>query len=107
MFRKIASKILGTTVVITVIVMWLCVSVYWGSLWKYNRYTDKLTVKTSFSRDLISQTTLNYFATYSSELLAAADVAHDVVEEGVWASIVINAGVSNALLSSRENGNSS
>lgn len=31
MFRKIASKILGTTVVITVIVMWLCVSVYWGS----------------------------------------------------------------------------
>lgn len=87
-------------------------------VWKYNRYTDKLTVKvidrdggetgqTSFSRDLISQTTLNYFATYSSELLAAADVAHDVVEEGVWASIVINAGVSNALLSSRENGNSS
>lgn len=43
MFRKIASKILGTTVVITVIVMWLCVSV--SVVWKYNRYTDKLTVK--------------------------------------------------------------
>ncbi|OXM77023.1 endoplasmic reticulum protein [Cryptococcus neoformans Bt63] len=117
MFRKIAFKILGATIVITIIVMWLCLPFYWGSLWKSNKYTDKLTVRVidrdggeigqTFSQGLLSQTNLNYFATDPSELPTAADVAHDVVEEGVWASIVINAGVSDALLSARENGNSS
>ncbi|KIR35936.1 endoplasmic reticulum protein [Cryptococcus deuterogattii MMRL2647] len=54
MFRRIAFKILGGTIVITIVVMWLCLPFYWGS-----------------------------------------------------SSIVINAGVSDALLSARENGNSS
>ncbi|OWZ39720.1 endoplasmic reticulum protein [Cryptococcus neoformans c45] len=97
--------------------MWLCVPAYWGSLWKFNKYTDKLTVRVidrddaeigqTFSRGLLSQINLNFFATDSSELPTAAEVAHDVVEEGVWASMpfyllgemVTLAGV--ALLSSR------
>ncbi|AAW45796.1 hypothetical protein CNBJ2900 [Cryptococcus deneoformans B-3501A] len=117
MFRKIAFKILGGTIVITTIIMWLCLPFYWGSLWKSNRYTDKLTVRIidrdggeigqTFSQGLLSQTNLNYFVTDPSEFPTADDVAHDVVEEGVWASIVINAGVSDALVSARENGNSS
>lgn len=86
-------------------------------MWKSNRYTNKLTVRVidrdggeigqTFSQNLLSQTNLNYFATDPSEFPTAADVAHDIVEEGAWASIVINAGVSDALLSARENGNSS
>ncbi|ADV22219.1 endoplasmic reticulum protein [Cryptococcus gattii Ru294] len=117
MFRKIAFKILAGTIVITIVVMWLCLPFYWGSLWKSNRYTNKLTVRVidrdggeigqTFSQGLLSQTNLNYFATDPSEFPTAADVAHDIVEEGAWASIVINAGVSDALLSARENGNSS
>lgn len=31
MFRKIAFKILGATIVITIVVMWLCLPFYWGS----------------------------------------------------------------------------
>lgn len=31
MFRKIAFKILGGTIVITIVVMWLCLPFYWGS----------------------------------------------------------------------------
>lgn len=105
------------TTVITVIVMWLSVPAYWGSLWRFNKYTDKLTVRVidrddaeigqTFSRGLLSQINLNFFATDSSELPTAAEVAHYVVEEGVWASMpfyllgemVTLAGV--ALLSSR------
>ncbi|OXC69619.1 hypothetical protein AYX13_01788 [Cryptococcus neoformans] len=41
----------------------------------------------TFSRGLLSQINLNFFATDSSELPTAAEVAHDVVEEGVWASM--------------------
>ena len=60
MFRKIVFKILGGTVFITIIVMWLCLPLYWGSrgfllssvmirqlmpVWKSNHFTNKLTVR--------------------------------------------------------------
>ncbi|OXG97694.1 hypothetical protein C370_07267 [Cryptococcus neoformans A1-35-8] len=112
--RKIAFKILGGTVVITVIVIWLCLPVYWGSLWKANKYTDKLTVRivnrdsgtvgTTVTSTLLNLTNLNYFTTPASEFVTDEDVANDVIEEGVWAAIVINEGVSDRLVSARQNG---
>ncbi|WVQ76068.1 hypothetical protein IAR50_005705 [Cryptococcus sp. DSM 104548] len=115
--RKIAFKILGGTLVITTIVVWLCLPLYWGSLWKSNKYTDKLTVRiinrdsgaigSNITNTLLSHTNLNYFTTPASDFATNDDVGHDVVEEGVWAAIVINEGVSDGLASARENGLSS
>ncbi|WVQ83351.1 hypothetical protein IAT38_005490 [Cryptococcus sp. DSM 104549] len=114
MFRKIAFKILIGTCVITTVVMWLCLPVYWGSLWKSNRYTDKLTVRvidrdggeigSTISQFLLSQTNLRYFTTPSADFPDVASIEHDVVNEGVWASVVINSGASDALTSARQNG---
>ncbi|ODN82224.1 hypothetical protein L202_02510 [Cryptococcus amylolentus CBS 6039] len=113
-FRGIAFKILGMTVVITTLVVWLCLPVYWGSLWKANKYTDKLTVRiinrdsgtvgSNITDTLLAQKNLRYFETSASEFPTNDLVANDVVEEGVWAAIVISEGVSDGLVSARENG---
>ncbi|WVQ76067.1 hypothetical protein IAR50_005704 [Cryptococcus sp. DSM 104548] len=113
-FRKITFKILGMTVLITTIVAWLCLPVYWGSLWKSNKYTDKLTVRiinrdsgpigSTITSSLLTQTNLKYFTSPASDFPTNDNVAHDVVEEGVWGAIVINAGVSEGLVAARENG---
>ncbi|ODN94361.1 hypothetical protein L198_05220 [Cryptococcus wingfieldii CBS 7118] len=102
------------TVIIATIVIWLCLPVYWGSLWKANKYTDKLTVLivncdsgtvgNTVTSTLLNLTNLNYFTTPASEFATNEDVANDVIEEGVWAAIVINEGVSDRLVSARQNG---
>ncbi|WVQ98009.1 hypothetical protein IAU59_005129 [Kwoniella sp. CBS 9459] len=114
MFRNLAFKILGGTVFITIIVMWLCLPVYWGSLWKANKYTDKLTVRVidrdggeigqTVSQGLLQQTNLRYFATSPSEFPDELAIEKDVVNEGVWATVVINTGASNNLVTARQNG---
>ncbi|WVF69967.1 hypothetical protein IAT40_004752 [Kwoniella sp. CBS 6097] len=117
MFRQLAFKILGGTVVITIIVMWLCLPLYWGSLWKANKYTDKLTVRVidrdggqigqTVSQGLLQQTNLRYFETSPSELPDEIAIEDDIVNEGVWATIVINSGASNNLVTARQNGDAS
>ncbi|ORY30405.1 hypothetical protein BCR39DRAFT_564917 [Naematelia encephala] len=116
-FRKIVIKILGMVTVLSVIVMWLCLPLYWGSLWKADKYTNKLTVRVidrdgstlgaSISQGLLAQTNLKYFTTSPSEFPTSDDVAHDIVQEGAWASIVISAGATAALQTARQIGNAS
>ncbi|WVN89462.1 uncharacterized protein L203_104685 [Cryptococcus depauperatus CBS 7841] len=116
-FRKIAFKILISTVVITIIVVWLCLPLYWGSLWKSNRYTDKLTARIidrdggqvgqTITQGLLSHKNLRYFITSPSEFPTSADVEHDIVQEGAWGAIVINSGISDGLLRARQNGDAS
>ncbi|WVR09756.1 hypothetical protein IAU60_006832 [Kwoniella sp. DSM 27419] len=115
--RAVALKILVGTLVITTIVMWLCLPVYWGSLWKANKYTDKLTVRIidrdggevgqTVSQALLAEKNLRYFSTPSSNFPDQASVEHDVVNEGVWAAIVINSGATSALESARQLGSQS
>ncbi|WWC86960.1 uncharacterized protein L201_001841 [Kwoniella dendrophila CBS 6074] len=116
MFRGIALKILMGTLVITIVVMWLTLPFYWGSLWKSNKYTDKLTVRIidrdggeigqTVTQALLSEKNLRYFITSPSEFPDVALVEHDIVQEGAWASIVINPGASNALAQARSAGDS-
>ncbi|TYJ52218.1 hypothetical protein B9479_007177 [Cryptococcus floricola] len=111
-FRGIAFKILGMTVVITTLVVWLCLPVYW--VWKANRYTDKLTVRiinrdsgtvgSTITDTLLTHTNLRYFSSPASDFSTNDLVADNVVEEGVWAAIVIGEGVSDGLVAARENG---
>ncbi|WWC59308.1 uncharacterized protein I303_101859 [Kwoniella dejecticola CBS 10117] len=117
MFRKLAMKMLVGTVVVTVLVMWMTLPFYWGSLWKSNKYTDKLTVRiidrdggeigSAVSSALLQQKNLRYFTTSPSELPDIAAVENDIVQEGAWASIVINAGATETLNQARLIGNSS
>ncbi|TXT08647.1 hypothetical protein VHUM_02775 [Vanrija humicola] len=100
--------------------MWLCLPFYWGSLWKSDRYTDKLTVRVidrdggvigqTVSEYLVSDlnsTKLRYFRTSPDELPTFEAVEHDVVQEGVWATVVINAGASASLTAARIAGDAS
>ncbi|CAD6581289.1 MAG: hypothetical protein TREMPRED_002975 [Tremellales sp. Tagirdzhanova-0007] len=116
-FRKILFKILLSTMVLLIVLMWTCFTLYWGSLWKSNKYTNKLTVRiidrdgagigSYVSQGLLSETNLRYFVTSPNELPTQADVEHDLVEEGAWAAVIIMAGATNALNHARSVGNAS
>ncbi|WVW78515.1 hypothetical protein I302_100470 [Kwoniella bestiolae CBS 10118] len=115
MFRKLAFKMLIGTVVITVLLMWMCLPFYWGSLWKSNKYTDKLTVRIidrdggeigqTVTQGLLAQTNLRYFVTSPSELPDIPSIEDDIVNEGAWAAIVINTDATTNLNQARLNGN--
>ncbi|WWD00523.1 hypothetical protein V866_007440 [Kwoniella sp. B9012] len=117
MFRKLAFKMIIGTVVITILVMWMTLPFYWGSLWKSNRYTDKLTVRIidrdggeigqTVTQGLLAQTNLRYFVTSPSEFPDIPSIEDDIVNEGAWASIVINTGATTNLNQARLNGNAS
>ncbi|OCF76878.1 endoplasmic reticulum protein [Kwoniella mangroviensis CBS 8886] len=117
MFRKLAFKMIIGTVVITVLVMWMTLPFYWGSLWKSNRYTDKLTVRIidrdggeigqTVTQGLLAQTNLRYFITSPSEFPDIPSIEDDIVNQGAWASIVINTGATTNLNQARSNGNAS
>ncbi|WRT64817.1 uncharacterized protein IL334_001753 [Kwoniella shivajii] len=114
--RGVAMKILGGTLFITIIVMWLTLPFYWGSLWKANHYTDKLTVRvidqdggaigSTVSQFLLAQKNLRYFVTSPSEFPTVTSLEDDIVNEGAWAAIVIEAGASTALAQARSIGDS-
>lgn len=116
-FRKIVTKILGSTMLLAILLMWICLPVYWGSLWKSDRYTNKLTVRVidrdggvigSFvSQGLLSQTDLRYFVTSPNEFPTDVDVENDLVQEGAWAAVIIEPGATDALNLARSVGNSS
>lgn len=115
--RKVTFKILGGTVFITMIVMWCCLPLYWGSLWKSNTFTHHLTVRVidrdggaigqAVTEGLLRYRTLNFFTSPAADFPTDADVAHDVVQEGVWAAIVISQGSTALLEQARSTGNSS
>ena len=48
---------------------------------------------------------LGYFQSPASQFPTNDDVAYDVVEEGTWAAVVINAGATEALATARSIGN--
>lgn len=55
----------------------------------------------------LAQTNLRYFTTSPTEFPTDSDVAHDLVEEGAWAAIVIREGATAALQLARSVGNAS
>ncbi|KLT42363.1 hypothetical protein CC85DRAFT_285597 [Cutaneotrichosporon oleaginosum] len=119
-FRALVVKILGMMVVLTTVIMWLAAPFYWGSLWKANHYTDKLTVRvidrdggdvgagvTSFLLSQRKKGGLGYFVTSPSEFPTDAELYHDIVQEGAWGAVVINAGATDNLARARASANAS
>ncbi|GFZ51748.1 hypothetical protein JCM24511_09516, partial [Saitozyma sp. JCM 24511] len=116
-FRKLAFMILGKAAVISILVMWSCLPFYWGSVWKADRYTNKLTVRVidrdggavgqSVTSGMLAQTKLRYFQSSVTVFPSDAVVAKDIVEEGAWAAIVIQPNVTAKLIAARQSGNAS
>jgi hypothetical protein len=86
-------------------------------VWKSNHYTNKLTVRvidldgaaigSAVSEFLLARKELGYFSTPADKFPDMAAIETDVVEEGAWATMVINAGATAALSAARAIGNSS
>ncbi|CCO31528.1 Nitrosoguanidine resistance protein SNG1 OS=Saccharomyces cerevisiae (strain ATCC 204508 / S288c) GN=SNG1 PE=1 SV=1 [Rhizoctonia solani AG-1 IB] len=118
--RKIYTKIILGTLVLTVIIMWICLPVYWGSLARSNTHAPSLKAWV-MDRDggEIGQTVVQgLLATTKSgtkQHLGWIQVPGDhvnnvgdaVVDEQAWGAVVINPGASAALAAARATGNSS
>lgn len=108
--RKAAFKILGGGAGISIIIMWLALPLYWGSLWLSNDFTQNLNVMivdldggfigSGVSSALLSSQQLGYYVSTSDPIDA-------ILHEEAWAAVVINAGATAALQTARTSGNSS
>lgn len=105
------------------------------SVWKSNKYTDKLTVRvidrdqSTIGRGVVdylvspskfplnknpfkpntdfqlSQKNLGYFPTSPESLPTTQSIEHDIVQEGAWATVEIIQGATSLLEVARANGN--
>lgn len=119
--RKIVYKIYAGTCIITILVMWICAPVYWGSLWKADKYVNRLAVRvidrdggaigSELANSLLAldgpQDTPHYFYTSRDEFPTMDAIYHDIVQEGAWASVVVMEGATNNLSRARETADSS
>ncbi|KIO25240.1 hypothetical protein M407DRAFT_75982, partial [Tulasnella calospora MUT 4182] len=130
--RKIYFNILGMTVVLLVVAMWIFFSIYWGSLGETSQHVPNLKGYVinrdgidSAGEGLLGQAIvaafeansrgegvpekqhLTWTAVDSSYLPSNEDVAYAVVEEEVWAAVVVNSDATSLLTSARSSGNSS
>ncbi|KAG9043519.1 hypothetical protein FS837_009467 [Tulasnella sp. UAMH 9824] len=128
--RKIYFKILGMTVALLVVAMWLFFSIYWGSLGETAQHVPKLkgyvinrdgtagegllgqAIVAAFEANSRGEGVpenqhLTWAVVDSSYLPSNEDVAHAVVEEEVWAAVVVNSEATSLLNSARSSGNSS
>ncbi|CAE6452389.1 unnamed protein product [Rhizoctonia solani] len=118
--RKIYTKILLGTLALTIIIMWICLPVYWGSLARTNTHAPSLKMWV-MDRDggEIGQTVVQgLLATTQSgtkQHLGWIQVPGDhvdnvgdaIVDEQAWGAVVINSGASTRLAAARASGNSS
>ncbi|KAG8926597.1 hypothetical protein FRC01_008640, partial [Tulasnella sp. 417] len=126
--RAIYLKILGMTVVLLICAMWICFSVYWGSLGETTQHVPNLkglVINRDGADGVLGQAILAAFEANSrgegvapnahltwvvtdpSSLPTSDDVAHAVVEEHAWAAVVVNSAATSLLTSARASGNSS
>ncbi|KAG8950619.1 hypothetical protein FRC04_007243 [Tulasnella sp. 424] len=128
--RKIYFKILGMTVAFIVVAMWLFFSIYWGSLGETAEHVPNLKAyvvnrdgsggegllgqaivaafeANSRGEGVAAKQHLTWTVVDSSYLPSNEDVAHAVVEEEVWAAVVVNSDATSLLTSARSSGNSS
>lgn len=114
-FRKIVFKILLSGTMLTIIIMWLALPMYWGSLWLSNVYTNNLGVRivdydggfigSAVTQGLTQRTgQLGYFVSSASDWPNAQGLIDSILDEQEWAAITINSGASAQLTQARQNG---
>ncbi|KAB5590166.1 Nitrosoguanidine resistance protein SNG1 [Ceratobasidium theobromae] len=118
--RKVYTKIMVMTLVLTIIMMWICLPVYWGSLARSASHAPSLKAWV-IDRDggeigqAVVQGLLATTRTGTKQHLgwqqiagdAVADVGEAIVDEQAWAAVVVNSGASARLAAARASGDSS
>ncbi|KAF8596973.1 hypothetical protein BDV93DRAFT_500004 [Ceratobasidium sp. AG-I] len=118
--RKIYTKIMGMTLVLTIVMMWICLPVYWGSLahssthgpsletWIIDR--DGGEIGQAVVQGLIATTqsgTKQHLGWVQLAPDQVLDVPEAIVEEHAWGALVINEGASARLSAARASANAS
>ncbi|KAF8602433.1 hypothetical protein BDV93DRAFT_524025 [Ceratobasidium sp. AG-I] len=118
--RRIYTKIVLTTLALTIIIMWICLPVYWGSLARSSTHPPSLKtwvvdrdggeIGQAVVRGLIA-TTQTGSKQHLGWLQIASDYVEDVgaaiVDEQAWGAVVINPGASAKLAAARASGDPS
>ncbi|KAF9506164.1 hypothetical protein BS47DRAFT_1305609, partial [Hydnum rufescens UP504] len=118
--RKLYIKAMVGTVVLTLIVLWACIPVYFGSLAHQRSYSDRLPVwfvdldggdignamRTAVQANINTKTQakLGWIIKDASKFGSEADIANDVVEERAWAALVVSPNATSKLITARQNG---
>ncbi|KAG8987043.1 hypothetical protein FRB90_003624 [Tulasnella sp. 427] len=126
--RALYMKILGLTVVLLILVMWICFPVFWGSLGETSQHVPNLkglVINRDGADGALGQAIVAAFEANSrgegvapnahltwvvADLTAFRpndDLAHAVVEEAAWAAVVVNPSATALLTSARSSGDSS
>ncbi|CAE6462307.1 unnamed protein product [Rhizoctonia solani] len=118
--RKIYTKIMIGTLVLTIITMWICLPVYWGSLARTNTHAPSLKVWVmdrdggeigrTVVRGLLATTqsgTKQHLGWIQVPGDHVDNVGDAIVDEQAWGAVVINPGASTQLAAARASGNSS
>lgn len=118
--RKIYMKIMLMTLALTIVVMWICLPVYWGSLARTATHGPSLKtwvidqdggeIGQAVVQGLMATTqsgTKQHLGWRQIPADRVSDVASAIVDEQAWAAVVINAGASARLAAARTSGNAS
>ncbi|KAF8602424.1 hypothetical protein BDV93DRAFT_444098 [Ceratobasidium sp. AG-I] len=118
--RKIYTKIMVMTLVLTIVMMWICLPVYWGSLARSATHAPSLKtwvidrdggeIGQAVVQGLIATTqsgTKQHLGWRQISADQVEDVGAAVVDEQAWGAVVINAGASASLAAARASGNAS
>ncbi|CAE7139566.1 unnamed protein product [Rhizoctonia solani] len=118
--RKVYTKIIVMTLVLTIIMMWICLPVYWGSLARSANHAPSLKawvidqdggeIGQAVVQGLLA-TTQSGTKQHLGWVQVAADYVEDVgaaiVDEQAWGAVVVNAGATARLAAARASGDSS
>ncbi|KAF8748812.1 hypothetical protein RHS01_10530 [Rhizoctonia solani] len=114
--RKVYTKIILMTLALTIIMMWICLPVYWGSLARSATHAPSLKAWV-IDRDggEIGQAVVEGLLATTQQHLGWVQVAADYVEdvgeavldEQAWGAVVVNAGATARLAAARASGDSS
>ncbi|KAG8729018.1 hypothetical protein FRC12_021311 [Ceratobasidium sp. 428] len=118
--RAIYIKIMGMTLVLTVVMMWICLPVYWGSLAHTGTHAPSLKtwvidqdggeVGQAVVQGLLATTqsgTKQHLGWRQIPADQVSDVGTAIVDEQAWAAVVVNPNASARLAAARASGDSS
>ncbi|KAG8729317.1 hypothetical protein FRC11_009069 [Ceratobasidium sp. 423] len=118
--RKIYTKIILMTLVLTIIMMWICLPVYWGSLARSANHAPSLKtwvidadggeIGQAVVQGLLATTqsgTKQHLGWVQVSSDYAENVGVAIVDEQAWGAVVVNAGATARLAAARASGNSS
>ncbi|KAF9509200.1 hypothetical protein BS47DRAFT_1488035 [Hydnum rufescens UP504] len=114
---------MGGTLILTLIVLWACIPVYFGSLAHQRSYPDRLPVwfidmdgsdignamRTAVQANINTNTEakLGWIIKDASNFPTVTDVSNQIIDERAWAALVVSRNATSKLISARENGDAS